>query len=269
MALDWSQINPFREKPISQNQPKPEPKVEDNSNDPNKKIDSKNQQQGDDPLLQFDSLWQPNKDKDGKVIEDTPTNNGAYLPPIDNKKLGELVGRMDFTRSLDPALLQAVSKGGEEGTAAMMKIINSVGQQSFTASFQAATRLAEQGFVSAKDRFMADVPNHIRDQFVDTGLAESMELMNDPAFAPVVKSVKDQYLRKFPKASSTDVSKAVAQYFEKMKEKLTKKEENQDSIPDNQRKLRQGAPDADFSTWLGEDLNTLFAPSGQDTVAGS
>lgn len=272
MAIDlsWATLNPFREKPGggNTNNPQPEPKPEPKK-DPND-LSNKVAEGGDDPMLKFENLWEPGKDKDGKVIENKSNDsNSPYLPQIDSKKLNELVGKMDFTRGVDPQHWKDIAEGGEKAAAAVAQIVNSVGRQSFTTAFSASTKLAEQGFASSKTRFMGEVPAHVRDLFVEEGMQDSIGIMKNPAFSPIVKSVKDQYLAKFPKATPGEINNALKEYFSYLKNEMSTNETNQNKeIDDPSKKLRTGAPDADFVGWLGKEISGLGASSDADTVQG-
>jgi len=266
----WAKLNPFARADRGQlgQETTPTPQNLDNTPDPNLQLkddeelvpdpkDStkqiKRKKGSDDPLLQFDSLWQPNKDADGKDIVDDHTPQ-AFLPKLDNKKLGEMVNKMNFTGDITPEQTEAIKAGGEGATQAMLQIMNGAARKAFTVSLAAASRMAEQGFSTAQARFAGEIPGHVRDMMTENELSGSVTIMNNPAFAPLVQSVKQQYLSKFPKASPRDVNTAVKQYFDHMAKELTKKPDSPDSRNTNQSKLRAGDPGADFMEWIEKDL---------------
>jgi hypothetical protein len=271
--INWAEMNPFAraERTQQTGEPagkKPAPTSDDPNADPNadpNKVKNKQQGEGDDPLLKFDSLWQPNVGADGKPIQEAGPNNNPYLPNLDPKKFETLVGSMDFTRGVTAEQWKAIGEGGEGAVAAMAGIMNHVGRQAFKHSFQASTRLSEAGFANARERFAGEIPNHVRDLVVDNELAQDNPIMKNPAFAPVVKQVKEQYLKKFPKASPQELNNAVRQYFSYMAKELNvdpNKAKNQDT---NATKLSKGADDADFIDWLGEEIR---APAFNDQAQG-
>lgn len=213
--------------------------------------------QGDDPMAKFAELWQPDKDKDGNPI--TPQNNQptSYLPPVDPQKFAGILEKMDFTKNITPEDRTALAAGGEGATQAMMNILNKTHRHSFATMFQAMTRMVEGGFANAQDRFSQNVPDVVRDYMTDDSLMSSNNsLMKNPAFEPMVKSVKAQYLKKFPKATPSEVNTAVNQYFDFMAGELTKSKEKQNAAakPTNQDKLRQGSQDADFMSWIEAEV---------------
>lgn len=257
----WADLNPFAradKSAASSPNPPDKTKVNDDTNkdrndgivdDPNKK------KEADDPLLKFDTLWQPNVGKDGKPIVEDKTSK-PYLQ-YDAKKLNEMVEKVDFTRDITPEEWKAVGEGGENAVSAISGILNKVTRKSFLTAFQASTKLAEQGFHSARERFAGEVPEHVRDLILDSELS-SDPIMKNPAFAPVVKTVKQQYLAKFPKASPAELNAAVKQYFQYMGKELNAppKKDNAPELTDNAAKLRRGAPDSDFFEWLGAEVGT-------------
>lgn len=264
IPLSWSQLNPFADK---KQPPLNEPKKVD---DPNKKVDDPNDpnfkdpnkaKEGDDPLLEFESLWQPNKDKDGKVIEDTNTNDSAYLPQIDGKKMGELVSKMNFTNGITAEELAAIKEGGDNGVNAILSIVNKVGRQSFQTAFAAANKVTEQGFANAKTRFSGEIPEHVRNMMTENGMVDTIAITKNPAFEPLVSSVKAQFLKKYPKATPNQIQVALKQYFDYLQKELTGGVKKDEPVDDNTKKLTRGAPDADFAEWLGKDILGTLQPS--------
>lgn len=231
------------------------PDGSDQTDDPNNKQQKKDGA-SDDPLLDFNELWQPNKDKDGKVIQDQqgPT---SYLPAIDPTKFAGMVEKMDFTRSIKPEDWAAIQAGGDGATKALANVLNTTVRQSFMTTFSAMNKLVEQGFSGAEERFLGKVPDHVRDIMVDSSLEGSNPIVSNPAFAPMVKSVKQQYLNKYPKASPGAVNKAVNAYFDKMYQDMeAHKAGGVNKNKNNQRPnaLSQGTDDADFLGWLGKEV---------------
>lgn len=267
--FSWATLNPFREKP---DQPVAGTKSTDNipvddPNDPQKLKDKQISGEGDDPMMQFDSLWQPNKDKDGKIIPDDEPNNSGFLPKLDNKKLDALVNKISFTDGVTGEELEAIKAGGDNATVAMFGIINKAARKAFTVSLNAASRLSEQGLQTAQGRFLSEVPNHVRNQLTDSEMSGSVGIMSNPAFEPIVNSVKQQYLKKFPKAGPKAVNAAVSQYFDYMAKEMTKKPTVDEDTPTaNTKKLKAGDPNADFMQWIEQELPSATSQFGEKEV---
>ena len=261
--FNWARLNPFAKADRGELSP-PSPQQIPNTNQNQNKDTSgfvpdntnrgKKHEGEDDPLLNFSDLWEPNKDKDGKPIPDKDNNNSGYIPQLDPKKFGDMVSKIDFSKTFTPEEMEAVKTGGDGAVAAIASMINKATRQSFQVSLAAATRLAEQGFTNAKERFQSEIPDHVRNHMLDNDL-NADPLFKNPALQPVVRSVKDQYLKKFPKATPSELNNAVKQYFKYIGGEINKPpEKNEDDPNVNKNKLRQGAADADFMDWLGKEV---------------
>jgi len=254
-----NQPNPnARQQPKSGMQPDPiENQIDDNNPDP----DSKNKE-GNDPLLEFGKLWE-NEVEDPKNPK--PKEPTSFLPVIDPRKLGEMVGKMDFTKSVTPEQLTKITAGGEEATKALLDVINNVGRQAVTVAFHSSTRLAEKGISNAQERFLEKVPSHVKDIMVQNGLSDSSAIMKNPAYAPLVEGVRARFQARYTKASPSQIESAVNQYFSKMAADITGAQEKKDSpVANNADKLRKGSPDADWENWLQSELNGTKSESGSE-----
>lgn len=275
--MNWAQLNPFARAERQQTQPAPQlqprkqqqQQNDEGNPDPNKKPQNKGVE-GDDPLAELTSLWQPNMDKDGKEIPDESQDNSSYMPALDQTKLKAMIEKMSFTDGITQDEVEAIKTGGEGALGAFANMLNRAGRKSFETAFAASSKLAEQGFTRAQARFQKGIPNHVRDMMVENGLGEATPLTDNPMFKPLVQSVKAQYLKKYPKASPQQVTDGVRKYFEAMEADFAKSKQKKDqnsAISDPAKKLRQGDPTADFEAWLGDEMgslnkNTMFQDDG-------
>lgn len=276
--VNWAAANPFKKADTKAQTTQQQPAVKQQQQnktdnglnpDPNKK-QQQNGQEGNDPLLNFESLWQPDIDaKTGQPVVKQDTKSKSYLPSVDPKKFGEMVEKMDFTRDLDETDLAELREGGDKGIQATMRMLNKASRRAFQSAFAASNKMAEQGFSGARDRFMSEVPDHVRDMMVDSELSSSAEYAKNPALAPIVSTVKKQYLQKFPKATSAEINNAINQYFAYLGGELNKKKADPNQTQDdNASRLRKGAPEADFMEWISKEVGDGAAnpfASGEDT----
>lgn len=274
MMPNWSELNPFRERQQSQVVPQENnrtaDRIEDDSDsDPNKNNKTtKKGQEGDDPLLKFDSLWQPNMDGEGKPIPDED-NSGpkSYLPQLDAKKFDDFVGKLNFTQDIDQTDMDALKAGGEGAITATINVINKASRRSMKSAIAAASRMAEQGFNTANQRFTSEVPNHFRDLMTEDQLSSTVGIMQNPAFTPMVSMVKKQYLKKFPKATPSEVNAAVRQYFDFLGSELNKKPTQKNKQSTNRDALRKGDPEANFLDWISTEIgdqSRMFQDNPED-----
>lgn len=271
MVLPWALSNPFaKADKVAIEGSKPAPKADDtneNKNlDPNKGPQNK-AGTGDDPMADLESLWQPNMDKDGKVIPDE-VDDATYMPTLDNKKLQAMVDKMDFMSGLTKEEMDAVKAGGEDGLGAIANIVNRAGRTSFTRAFHASSKLAEQGFTRAQERFMKNIPGQVREMMVENGLNDAVGLTQNPMFKPLVSQVKTQFMKKFPKASPTEVNNGVKKYFDALELEFGKNKQKNEKVDDPSTKLRKGDANADFEAWLGDEIsgikNNVFSNDNTD-----
>lgn len=217
--------------------------------DPNKKVVN-NPGEGNDPLLQFGELWQD--DPNNKAAD--PAENTGYLPKIDPAKLQEMIGKMDFTKSITPEQLAAINAGGEGATKTLLQVMNSVTQQALLTAFTANSKMVEAGLNIASTRFLEKVPTHVKDVITTNALSSSNPIMNDPAFAPVVESIRQRYQERFPKATPSQIENSVNAYFDDMASKMsTAKNKKANPTATNDKLLKTGSPDADWESWLNNE----------------
>lgn len=206
---------------------------------------------GRDPLTDFAKLWD-----DAPPDPKAPPKQDTYLPVIDPKQLGEYFNTLDFTKSVTPEDLAAVTAGGESAAKALPQILNKSLRQAGLTLFTASRKMIEQALGTANERFSGNVPNLVRDVMTKDGLTSSNPMMQNPAYAPVVDAVRQRFQQQYPKATPSQIESAVNQYFDKWMEDMGKAKETKDAqdparIQQQQETLRrQGSPEADFEKWF-------------------
>lgn len=167
-------------------------------------------------------------DENGKLLEQsgTPVNPlDAYAKMFDNaskssdiqapsfkldpKVLGEVSSSMDFTKSIDPALMEKALAGD---TKALLATIQAVGRNAYSASLEHATSLTEKHLSQRAEYETSRVNSGVRQQLT------SNELSSAPNYAhPVVKAelnrVATQFSAANPDASPQEVAKAAQKYI--------------------------------------------------------
>lgn len=202
----------------------------------------------DDPMLDFEKLWD-----DAPIDKDNPPAKfEGYLPKIDPKQFQDRVNTTDFARNIKPETLAKITKGDPEVGEALNEMINSIGRQAFSMSFNASSKMTQSGLDSAERRFMGElVPGIVNDRMLDDSLVSGNDLMRNPKFAPLVRSLKSQYQTKFPKATPQDITTAIGAYLEDMVGTVTKKKTKDSAVvDDNTKKLKQGDGSANWEEWL-------------------
>lgn len=160
------------------------------------------------PLDQFSNLW-----------ETTPTDPNAPKPSgvfgdVDPRKFMEAAGKIDFAKVVTPEQLQAIDAGGPDAVKAFAAALNSVAQSTYAQSAFASTKIVEQAMARAKENFLAELPQHIKQQTVKENLRSENPVFSNPAVQPIISALESQLTVKFPKASATEITAMAKQYVE-------------------------------------------------------
>lgn len=177
-----------------------------------------------------------------------PKEFKSYLPEVDPAKFKENLGRLDFSKSVNPETMKKMFGHSEEALAAAPDFINTLGRQFFELSFNASSKMAETGFTNAEKRFMEDlIPNSMQNRMVDDALFQDNPLAQDPRYRGMFKTLKDQAMKKFPKASPDEIKNYVNTYVDDFAKSKTAPTQKQD---DNNTLLKKGSEGADWEEWI-------------------
>jgi hypothetical protein len=175
------------------------------------------------PMHQFNDLWQPvaaPKDPD-------PTKAGNIFSQADPTKMLEAARGVNFVEGLDANLLATAAKGGPEGVAAMVQIINDVGQRSYAQAAFASTRVVDQGLSQFQLGLDKSLPGAIKKHTVSESIVSDNPAFNNPALAPVIQAVQLQIQAKHPQATTAEIRAYTLQYLTGMSELIVNKKEDQ------------------------------------------
>jgi hypothetical protein len=158
------------------------------------------------PLKQFEALWQPNK---------TDNSNGTPPEkPVTTETFMEAAGKVDFTKVLDNESLQKIQAGGDDAVKALAGLLNKTAQTVFGQSTAVAHKLAEQVAAQTRDELMAQIPNMIKKQTAGDSLLDENPAFKNPALAPVVSALQQQFQEKYPAASAKEINKMTQEYLQ-------------------------------------------------------
>lgn len=211
-----------------------------------------------DPLTDFSGLWE----NDLEDPKNPKPEKSPVVPQIDPAKLTEMVGKIDFTKNITPEQSTAIIAGGEAGFAAMKEILNGAVRQAFLTSFQTQHKMLSTSLDNARSSFLDEVPSHVKNVMIENSLTSSNAIMKNPAYAPLVEMTRQRFQDKYKKATPAQIETAVNKYFDDMTAESTKAKTEKTGEIDNRGKLAKGSPDADWETWLGEELQ-LVTPNVQ------
>jgi hypothetical protein len=154
------------------------------------------------PFDQFADLWK------------TPESSGDAKPTgvfgdVDPKKFMEAAGKIDFAKVVTPDQLQQISAGGESAMAAFAQALNAVAQTTY-----ASTKIVEQAMARAKDSFLAELPQHIKQQTVKENLRANNPVFSNPAVQPIISALEAQLTVKYPNATAGEITSMAQNYVE-------------------------------------------------------
>ena len=157
------------------------------------------------PGDKFATLWEPVKTEEPK-----PGEQSQGLTP---EKMLEAASKVDFTKNLNPEIVQKLQAGGPEAVQATLALMNQTSQQVYGQGLVVTQKLIERAVEQAQERFVAQLPNLVKSQTAQEALAAANPAFTNPAVAPVVDAVKSQLQLKFPKASSQEIAQMAQDYF--------------------------------------------------------
>lgn len=220
-------------------------------NDPaNKKVTGA----GDDPLLDFSKLWEPTVGADGKPVKKAGPK--VFTPTIDPKAMVAMLDKQDFMKDASAEEMQAIAKGGEEAAIALGSVVNKASKRAFMMAFSGSNKMMEAAVQAARQDALNEVPTYVRDQMIDSELSRENILMANPAYKPMVDTIKRQYQDKFPKATPAEINKGVRAYFDKMVKDMNEST-NKPDVPENTDLVKAGDPNADWAEWFELELPGL------------
>lgn len=208
------------------------------NDDPNKTKDET-------PLAQFTELWK-NEPADPNASK-TPA---GIFGDVDPKKFMEAAGKIDFAKAVTPEEMQAIAAGGDGAQKAMAAMLNKVAQGAYAQSAFASTKMIEAALAKAKDGFVAELPQHIRRESLSSNLREENPVFANPAVQPIISAMEEQFTRKYPNATTAEITAMTKQYISELGNAFTGQKKN----PDGTTTVDTGKVQQDWEKWISEGL---------------
>lgn len=156
------------------------------------------------PLDGFAKLW----DKDAK--DGSPLTLSTTIP-IDNAKVMEAARTFDFTKAIDPQLLDKATKG-DQGS--MLEIIKVTAQNAFAQSSATTARIVQQALAQQAERFQNEYfPEIMRRTEAAQMLRKDNPILDNPAAKPMIRMLEEQFAVKYPTASPTEITNHATKFF--------------------------------------------------------
>lgn len=147
-----------------------------------------------------------------KMYEDANKSTDLVAPSfkIDPKVLGEVSASMDFTRGVQPELMEKALAGD---TTALLGVIQAVGRSAYQASLEHGTALTETHLGQRGEYEGKRVDKGVRDQLTTNALSDAPNYSH-----PVVKAelnrVASMFAASNPDASPQQIAKAAQEHLQ-------------------------------------------------------
>lgn len=167
-------------------------------------------QDGSSPLDIYANLFDnsPQLDKDGKPIQ-APAN--ILDSGVDN--FAKMAEKLQFQNVATPEQMELMAKGGQEGIAAMMEVMQNFGRQVFAHAAATSTAVTKKGLDGKSKELQTNINNAIRLHGLSENLLKKDPRLSNPAVAPLVAVVQQQMATKFPNDTVAQLEQKVSQYF--------------------------------------------------------
>jgi hypothetical protein len=192
------------------------------------------------PVDQFANLWE---------------NDPNSAPPaglnfnINPEQLAEISNKLDFAALVPLDIQQRIMSGGEDAMKAMMESNNIISRAVYQQNAMATTKLVELAAKDAESRIAASLESKFKLMGLKDHQATTNPALQDPSLRPIVDSVQQQIVRKFPNANSREIQEMTDRYFNSIATKLAPGLGQQQPAPNMQQRATS-QQETDWATYL-------------------
>lgn len=170
----------------------------------------------------------------------TDPNSDPFSTPlltVDPQKIQEAVGKMDFLSGMPNDLLTKATSGD---AGAFTQVVNTAIQKALAAQVQLSTQMTEGAITKNNERHLTALPGRIREAQVKD-VRSSNPVLNHPAAAPMLDSLKRNIMQRQPKLSPIEVHQQAEDMLTAFGSALTGEQQ--------QKEKPTGRDPSDFSHW--------------------
>lgn len=162
-----------------------------------------------------------------KKMFDNAANTGTQAPEfkLDPEVLSKVSSGMDFTRGVNPELLQKATSGDVNS---LMEIIKAVGQNAYRASIEHNTALTGTYLDQRSSFDQGRVQGNVRQQLTQAELAQTPNYEH-PVIKNELNRIASQYARANPDASPQSIAKAAQNYINELYSAMNPQQQGGDS----------------------------------------
>jgi hypothetical protein len=199
------------------------------------------------PLAEFADFWKNEAPKEGAPTTPNWDDASSVLPKVnlDPAKLHQSAQRIDFAKAMPREKVTAALKGDEN---AFNEVMNAAFHYAYAQTAMSTTKIVEAMLGQMAPKMFEALPHHIRKHVVNDTVNSSDPIFQDPAVAPMLEMMKDQFRVKYPNASAKEIADK-AQAFVKSFATAVNKDGGNKQLPNSGGKQKQ-AKEEDFSDFL-------------------
>lgn len=144
------------------------------------------------------------------------TSTDTSTPPafsIDSTTLDKVSGSLNFTQNVAPELMQKATSGD---MAALMQIMNQVGQQAYKASISHNSALTDK-FVEARSRYdFKNIGSTVKQEMTSTALQTSVPNATHPVVKAELSRIANAMQKQNPDATPQEIADSAKKYFNEL-----------------------------------------------------
>lgn len=153
------------------------------------------------PLDIYAKMYEP---KEGQVESEGPPSFN-----IDDKVLSEVSGKMNFTSTIDPALLSKAQSGDAQ---AMIELIQQVGQGAYKAALKHGTALTDVHLNKRGEFEKAELSKSVKNTLTNQALSE-IPNASHPVVKNELRRIAESLAKQNPDASPKEIVAEAQKYF--------------------------------------------------------
>jgi len=160
------------------------------------------------PADEFADLWtiDPNTEK-----QDAP-----FSFNLNQEQLEATSKKLTIAPAIPQALQQRIAAGGQDAIAAMMEMQDITAQTVFARNAAATTALIEQAVQNTQSKMETLIDKRVKELGVRNSALELNTALNDPSVRPLVYTMQQRILQKFPNATQAEIAEKINAYFVKV-----------------------------------------------------
>jgi len=168
-----------------------------------------------------------------KMFDNASKNSDIQAPnfSIDPTVLADVSSRMDFTKGINPELIQKASSGDIN---AMMQVIQEVGRNSYRASLEHTTKLTDTHLGQRSEYETKRLQQGVKQQLTSDALASNANYKH-PVVAAELNRIAKQFQNspEYADATPQEIAEAAKNYLNEINSAMNPKDPKKDSAGNN------------------------------------